>query len=79
VQRRPWHGYNYNLPVSYPSAIADSGRSDMLFSSGDSPDPAAILSGEGLDEGKESRCNYSDSTLWFAVNEQLISAKVLSF
>ena len=72
-------GYNYNFPVSHPSAIADFARNDMLFSSGDSSDPAPISSGEGLDEVKESRCSYPSSTLWFAVNEQLISAKVLSF
>jgi hypothetical protein len=32
--------------------MADFGRNDMLFSSGDSPDPAPISSGEGLDEVK---------------------------
>jgi hypothetical protein len=30
--------------------MADSNRNDMLFSSGDSPKPSAILSGDGLDE-----------------------------
>jgi hypothetical protein len=30
--------------------MANSDRNDMLFSSSDSPQPAAILSGEGLGE-----------------------------
>jgi hypothetical protein len=58
--------------------MADFARNDMLFSSGDSPDPAPISSGEGLDEVKESRCNYSSGKCGLQSNEQLISAKVLS-
>jgi hypothetical protein len=31
------YGYNYNLSCCYPRHMADSNRSGMLFSSGDSP------------------------------------------
>jgi hypothetical protein len=42
----------YNSPVYYARTVADSGRRDMLFSSGDSsPALSSILSGEGFDEG----------------------------
>jgi hypothetical protein len=44
------HGYNYNRRRCYPRRMADSSRNAMLFSSGDSPKPSAIHSGEGLDE-----------------------------
>jgi hypothetical protein len=44
------HGYNYNLSSCYPRRMADFNRNGMLFSSGDSPNSSAILSGDGLDE-----------------------------
>ena len=45
-------GYNYTLSFCYPRRMANSNRNDMLFSSGDSPNPSAIPLGDGLDEGK---------------------------
>jgi hypothetical protein len=55
---KPERGYNYNLAVSHPSAIAHSAKNDMLFSSGDSPELTTILSGEGFDDVKENRFYY---------------------
>lgn len=42
--------YYYNSPFCYPRTIANSARSAMLFSSGDSPrNTSSLLSGEGFD------------------------------
>lgn len=47
---RKVHDYNYNLSSCYPRRMADFNRNGMIFSSGDSPNSSAILSGGRLGE-----------------------------
>jgi hypothetical protein len=73
-------GYNYNRRCCYPRRMADSNRNAMLFSSGDSPKPSAILSGEGLDEGnEESRRNRTGSFTCGSQQMNTYLCQVLSF
>jgi hypothetical protein len=52
--------------------MASSSRNAMLFSSGDSPNSSAILSGDGLDEGVRRI-----AVILTAANEQIASARFL--
>jgi hypothetical protein len=74
-------GYNYNLPFATQGAWRIPTETVCSFQAATLPTLSAILSGDGFDE-ETKRVAVSSSgslTLWFAANEQIASAKFLSF